>query len=1239
MPDTKQRIPWWRLHRPWEEETQERLEDYTGIANLPWERLQPRQLQPFTPLGEPTSPTPTRPTGLPPLSQLHQPTPTSQLGQLTPETERARREQALRAAREAQPPVMPPPAAPRGRPMPVPGAMEGIAPIGRFLGEAGQEFGRTVKGVLGGVRAGQPYKAPEPEGWAQMVGRAAAMYMPPDEWDSWISAVAFAVPPAGMATGGLPAAIREAKAIARAIRASPQAVGKAAEAVKPILAGERGGLGKKPIKPPVPEAAVVTDRAKLIRAAKREGEYAGPPHPLDAKVVQMPEGEYELQVLVDRQPTTEELKALLPSIRSGGIGVSKVKAGWRIEVSFYSGAEAQRQQNLVLQRVASRIEQTAPAVAKPPAALAPPSAKPPVPEVPPRVAPEVPPRPVAPPPMPPPIAPPPPPVGPPAPPGQPPVKPPRGKGPGNPGDSFRELVDNPIPGQRPGEPTSQVLVRQHEGVLNRYGAEVRVWAEDTRKALKVKAPKAMRQFRPVRTSEAEEFIVDLAERASGGRERVAARSPGLLPYFDELAKKLAAIEARDTAHSAEMGRELTLIPDYFPDLWADTSAMKRVVGRLTGKGRPGVREFFEKRRSFRTTREAVEAGKQFITYDPIDLIALRDIAGQRRIQGDILFQKAQAAGLVVRDVKGKVPQGWRQPQGIPAFNPKHIPHKAGEKAPLMTPGYAVPEEFAKRLEDYFGTVGRSTNPAINALAWTAGQTKKLKVFASFFQHMDFLRRGTASKLFVAGKPAQVPEMVIETLEAMFSRGKRTSLLREWTTDPFLRSVADEGAGIIGGQSIARRALSNLVEDIKRFPILGNIPETAPVVGKVAKILNQITDFVNSGLFDGVYLAQAKHLAKDWGELIGKAHPKWTEQQVAASVADQMSLTLSSQGAWQSVFRNQGTRQLTRGFVFSSNESEALLRGFMRILPGVGSGEARALWQRYWVGYFLTAFLTAEVVNKGIMGDFLGPEQLSPIRFDETGRPKYNWKFLRPIMGFLEDKTPIYVDLLGQLDTPLRWAIDPPQALLNRLSVPVRQVLDQVRNAQYTGRPIATGETFPERLGERALYTLKEVGTPITPGQVLGEKGLPLSAQALQVAGLGVVAPVPNTLWEKAKNKKQEGLATELQRLEISSGRVTGKIAGKKLSPEERDRYQETTDTLLLTILPRMLSTRTYQKLSDDNKKWAIEMLMSASREEARGIVTGKLTEKGSQSRLKQEMNDTLEAAKERRPKKTPYWGK
>lgn len=657
-------------------------------------------------------------------------------------------------------------------------------------------------------------------------------------------------------------------------------------------------------------------------------------------------------------------------------------------------------------------------------------------------------------------------------------------------------------------------MRQHEGGMNAYGAEVRLWYGDTRKL--AKGSPLLKQFGRFEKAEARDFLTDVAERASGGRERALAKHPELQGYFDALSEQLAKIEARDAAHSAEMGRELALIPDYFPDLFADTTPfLDRVKRVVRSGGRPGVKQFFEKQRTYRTTREALDAGKKFVTYDPAMLIAIRDIAGMRRIQGDILFQKAKASNLAVLDVRGTVPPGWRQPQGIPAFNPKPVPHSAGEGAPLMTPGYAVPEEFARRLEDYFAVGGRSNNPFLNASAWLAGETKKLKVMGSFFQHMDFIKRGAASKLFVGGKPLQIPGVVLDSLEATVLPRKRTQLLREWTTDPFLKQVAKEGAGIIGGQSIAQREMASLIENIKQFPFLGAIPENVPVAGKVAKLLNQASEFVNSGLFDGVYLAQAKHMALDWRDALKRAHPDWTEQRIAAGVADNISLVLSSQGKWQSVFRNPGTRQFMRTLLFSFAESEGLIRGFLRILPavevrGVRIGpqqEARDLWRRYWVGYYLMTFAAAEGINYAATGEWLGPEQLNPVRLDESGKPTYNWKFLRPIMSVLPEGTPVYLDLLGQLDTPLRWAIDPFKALKNRLSVPARQALDQTLNRQYTGAPIARGgDPYVERLGQRALYAVREVGVPILPGQIASDRSLPLPIQGLQGLGFGVVAP-------------------------------------------------------------------------------------------------------------------------------------
>ena len=199
---------------------------------------------------------PQKPPGFPflqdQLSKLHIPLPPpppplpplSQLGQLPPGTERARREEAERKARQARPPMRPSPPPP-GRPMYPPGAVEGLAPVLRGIGDVARGFGQQIGAGFKAIRTGQEMELPEPRNMAEQVGRMLSMMYPRTATEiartpAWQQALdALVMLPPATAIGPTLAQTRAAVQILRR-----STIPEAEQVGRALLAGERGALGK-----------------------------------------------------------------------------------------------------------------------------------------------------------------------------------------------------------------------------------------------------------------------------------------------------------------------------------------------------------------------------------------------------------------------------------------------------------------------------------------------------------------------------------------------------------------------------------------------------------------------------------------------------------------------------------------------------------------------------------------------------------------------------------------------------------------------------------------------------------------------------------------------------------------------------------------------------------------------------------------------------------------------------------
>lgn len=667
-------------------------------------------------------------------------------------------------------------------------------------------------------------------------------------------------------------------------------------------------------------------------------------------------------------------------------------------------------------------------------------------------------------------------------------------------------------------------------------------------------------------------IVDAIEKGT-----IADLPHALREHADELRSYRDFIEARDVQYKAEWGtpflrRSVTmheptgdavstdraefitpedtarddggwtdiLISEYFPALFKEPKGgWDTWLRRMTGRSAPGTREFQQKRRTrvvddpetggvraaegdeIGRPRSVTEAMRDFglepIDSNPAVLLAMRDWAGMRRIQKDMLLQRLKRGGVAARVIKPSNGP-WHPPEGIAQWEVSGVAGFDWRRISdaNVDEGWAMPRALKTLVDDTFDVnAGMTYRQGIRAVVSPIIAVKLWGFIASVFQHLDIgIWRDTTHHIAMAlgditptranplapvtGLPkatmriAQIGPAWIENAVAAAVPRYRRHLQREWTEHPTLSLLVRNGANVSAVQEFVSTQLTNEVQHLKRFPFIGGLEDSSIGVLRVpVSALNALQSYMVEGLFEGLYLSASKHMALGMWESQRAKNPTWTDQQVALSVADNLNTLMSSIENWQSVIRNEGVRDISRGLLISFNEQEGMGRGFTRGLgalysavermPGAGAAmrtagrvldpivpqgikdrvttiaentgrtpaarDMEGYWARFWIGHTITTFLLANVINLAVTGELLGKDQLSPVRIKD-GAVKFNTRFFRPIVGFTEEGQPVFMDLWGQMDTPLRWLTDPVITANNRLTQGAKFMGGLMADAQY-----------------------------------------------------------------------------------------------------------------------------------------------------------------------------------------------
>ena len=591
--------------------------------------------------------------------------------------------------------------------------------------------------------------------------------------------------------------------------------------------------------------------------------------------------------------------------------------------------------------------------------------------------------------------------------------------------------------------------------------------------------------------------------------------PNLRSVFDDLKARISVEEAA----TREFDPRFMAHPDYFPRGWRTPKDTK------LGPGKVATTPGFAKPRNEATFSEMLEAGWEPATWNPYDMYALRRIAGAEYREQRKLIDRLKATGEAVA-VDGPVPSGWRAPRIGPAFEGKPYAREDGSVA--FTPRVIVPDELAGRLENMFGTPvdwGKLGPVDIHKTIMRGGSAlKRVKLIGGLFQQADFAMRsgfsafGAAADDLLHGRPvaaaskvAKLPATLGKMAWANASPSRRAALRQQMlSTEPFLaerpgltpRSVLEAGWQS-QDISVLRNDLRAMVTDAASQPSGAIAP-----VAAVQRRVNQLNQAIQRGLFEGVYpQAQIEALRNFIVPRLVRAHPDWTDAQIARSAADEVNKMFSTIGNYQTVLgSSRNLSDFLHSLIFSTNEAESLIKQALSTVAGPNKG----LWAEFYLGGALFLASVANVVNLAATGkplDFGSYAPIRPSKYSTTGI-EYNPDFMSPDVPKLKGRGgfPVKVDLVMQMDTVLRL-LDPVGWVKARENVGPRAVLSQIEGKDFYGRPFSGPK-------DRITQAVSDLGVPIPAQNIAGiirdkvpgaDQVIPEGESRLGSAGLSVQA--------------------------------------------------------------------------------------------------------------------------------------
>lgn len=675
----------------------------------------------------------------------------------------------------------------------------------------------------------------------------------------------------------------------------------------------------------------------------------------------------------------------------------------------------------------------------------------------------------------------------------------------------------------PGESNARAALRKWSGARDTLALETKQWWQQGQERLRALGVGTRAGGRQVFTRDEMEGLF----KALHGEGDVPLH---LRPVYDDIRRLVAQENSDMLAVDKSFSRMIMAHPDYFPRGWREPR-----ITAPAGRARMGARPGFLKPRTKATFSEMLESGWEPLSWNPYDMMALRRIAGVEHRESMVLVERLRKWGQLAPE--REAPKSWRVPTVGPAFEGRAYSRSDGGVG--FTNRLAVPNAVADALEGVYGVAPRLSVRGTDIVPWLrrfSNAPKRAKLFGSLFQHVDFATRAGFVALtptgISRGAPLKYPSLVARMMNVSLRKTPREALAKKLLgteeigkgSGVSLRTIAEEGWQIGGDPSILRRSMLSFLDDVSRTP-----PQGAARSGirKVGERISAVARFFEDGLFDGVYReTQAWALENFIVPKLRRLHPEWTPRQIAGSAAEEVNKMFSALGEWQTIFNQPAMREFSRSLLFSSNETE----GWIRQAVSTVKGQNKRLWQEYAVGMMLFLAASANAVNILSTGEPLPLASYSPVSLDNPYSPlpggvAYNTRFMSPQLPWDGAQgQPLFLDLVGQADTFMRWALDPIGALGSRVNVLPRAIMNQLQSEDFFGRPV-------EGIGGRARQAVADIFTPIGLGNVgeilrgvlpeaegplpIGETEVGRGGLAVQALGLNVRAEGTRRLMDKA----------------------------------------------------------------------------------------------------------------------------
>jgi hypothetical protein len=556
--------------------------------------------------------------------------------------------------------------------------------------------------------------------------------------------------------------------------------------------------------------------------------------------------------------------------------------------------------------------------------------------------------------------------------------------------------------------------------------------------------------------------------------------------------------------------------------------------------------------------EMISEGFEPVSWNPVDLMAVRRKMGVEHRETMLLVDRLKNNNVAKEiGMRAQPEEGYRVPKVGPAFEGYKVQNKYLASADVGR--YQVPNKVADLLESIYGEKTKlpfwKSDDLMPAIRLASSVPKRALLTLSGFQHLDMLFRGYGSAFSLTGwknlAPFKAAPFTLRVLGSSlfsgdaFGLGRRAARRRSLDDtamyDDFAISrkmIADHGWNIQGDLSVIRREALEGLNDIQR-----DIKPGVPRI--VLDRLGGAMRWWESGLFDGVYREAQMFMLDNF--IVPKLRHKFpteTPQQIARRAADEVNVLTSSLGDWQSIFKSPAMKDISRIALFSSNETESWLGAVSRTLPGVKIGgkqlkdsyDAKGLYGEYWVGYLTFLAALGNVINYSVTRELLPWNAYSPIEVakDSDGdfpfRVGYNSKFMAPQIGTGREGQPIYLDIVGQADTPFMWILNPRNALTSRFSPAISMFRPFVTKETFFGEPL-------EGISEQSLHAAMQF-LPIGATQALqaGREHGPLQEQLSQFipeaeAGLGIGGYLTQVGGFNVRKERTANLLNELAILE------------------------------------------------------------------------------------------------------------